>query len=408
MNAGVATIAAAVAVVDARTVGYNHAPPRQHAAKTASVANSVDRRRGCRPKVPSRRIELIATKSVDPSCNSTASHSGNAPTSAGSDAPTMETTASVMFCRSTARVLAAKSNNSGSCEMPSASACSRSTSAAAAAASDGVDATATPTSAAANAGASLIPSPTIATFLHLIDESAAASARVRSTMRSLSPGVSPAFTSSAGRPTSRAIAAALSGLSPVSIKRRMPSPPRHAPSRSVDTAAAAFGCGESANRNTHAKFSERHASGSYASTSQNSSEEGKGTSTSSTTRAAATSPPRSDATAAARRRASARSGVPAISHAHSTLPNRANRGGPHSTPTTPGRTRPSTPYPCTTLKSLTATSGEAPDADADAAASSVARAMGCVAPRSRLAAMANAVGFDVGDDAIAFAVDRAD
>ena len=39
----------------------------------------------------------------------------------------------------------------------------------------GVDVGATPTSAAANAGASLIPSPTIATCAHLIDESAAAS-----------------------------------------------------------------------------------------------------------------------------------------------------------------------------------------------------------------------------------------
>ena len=349
MNAGVATIATAAAV-DARTVGYNHAPPRQHAAKTASVANSVDRRRGCRPKVPSRPIELIATKSVDPSCNSTASHSGNAPTSAGSDAPTIETTASVMFCRSTARVLAAKSNNSGSCEMPSASACSRSTSAAAAAASDGVDATATPTSAAANAGASLIPSPTIATFLHLIDESAAASARVRSTMRSLSPGVSPAFTSSAGRPTSRAIVAALSGLSPVSIKRRMPSPPRHAPSRSVDTAAAAFGCGESANRNTHAKFSERprlrvvrldvtKLVGGGEGNVDVFDDEGGGDVSASVGRDGGRSS-----------KGVGTLGVPAISHAHSTLPNRANRGGPHSTPTTPGRTRPSTPYPCNHLE----------------------------------------------------------
>ena len=61
---------------------------------------------------------------------------------AGRELPKMEITASVMFCFNTRRVFSASAKTSGSCEMPSASACRRSTSAAAAAASDGVDATA--------------------------------------------------------------------------------------------------------------------------------------------------------------------------------------------------------------------------------------------------------------------------
>ena len=80
--------------------------------------------------------------------------------------------------------------------------------------------------------------------------------------------------------------------------------------------------------------------------------------------------------------------LPAISHAHSAAPNRASLAGPHSAPTTAGRTRPSTPLPCATRKSATATAGA--DGFADAA-SSAARAMGCVAPRSSVAAMATAV-----------------
>ena len=71
---------------------------------------------------------------------------------------------------------------------------------------------ATPTSAWASAGASLVPSPHIATSLPL-----ACSSRIS---RSLSSGVASARKSST--PASAAIAAAVSGLSPVIITVRMP------------------------------------------------------------------------------------------------------------------------------------------------------------------------------------------
>ena len=121
-NAGVATALVAHDATPARTVGYSHAPPAQHARKTPAHAATVLFLSGCRPNVPSSRTLLMATRSVEPSCSSTASHRGNAPTSAGRDAPTMDAHASVMFWRSTALVLAARSKSSGSCEMPSESA----------------------------------------------------------------------------------------------------------------------------------------------------------------------------------------------------------------------------------------------------------------------------------------------
>jgi hypothetical protein len=70
---------------------------------------------------------------------------------------------------------------------------------------------ATPTSASASAGASLVPSPVIATSCP-----AACSARMRSI---LSSGVAWAMNSST--PASRAIAAAVTGLSPVIMTVRM-------------------------------------------------------------------------------------------------------------------------------------------------------------------------------------------
>mmetsp|Transcript_8497 Transcript_8497/g.35499 ORF Transcript_8497/g.35499 Transcript_8497/m.35499 type:complete len:440 (+) Transcript_8497:1252-2571(+) len=130
----------------------------------------------------------------------------------------MEITASVMFCFNTRRVFSASAKTSGSCEMPSASACRRSTSAAAAAASDGVDATATPTSAAAKAGASLIPSPTMATPLPF------ASALRRSMNAALSSGRSPptATASAPVNPSSNATASTAGCRSPESTTTRMP------------------------------------------------------------------------------------------------------------------------------------------------------------------------------------------
>jgi hypothetical protein len=101
---------------------YNHAPPRQHAAKTANTAALVLARSGCPPNAPRSLTELIATNSVEPSWSNTASHSGNAPKSAGRAEPKMLTTASVMFCANTALVRRASAKSSGSWEMPSASA----------------------------------------------------------------------------------------------------------------------------------------------------------------------------------------------------------------------------------------------------------------------------------------------
>mmetsp|Transcript_4564 Transcript_4564/g.19456 ORF Transcript_4564/g.19456 Transcript_4564/m.19456 type:complete len:518 (+) Transcript_4564:1872-3425(+) len=88
-----------------------------------------------------------------------------------------------------------------------------------------------------------------------------------------------------------------------------------------------------------------------------------------------------------------------ISEAHSGLPKRARRGGPNAAASAAraGETSPSTPEPCTTLNSVTATSGSAvPSSAARAAASRTARAIGCVAPRSRFAAIASAAGDNEG------------
>ena len=46
MNAGVATADVAHTVIPARTVGYSHAPPAQHAKKTPKHASTVDRLSG--------------------------------------------------------------------------------------------------------------------------------------------------------------------------------------------------------------------------------------------------------------------------------------------------------------------------------------------------------------------------
>ena len=46
MNAGVATADVAHTVIPARTVGYSHAPPAQHAKKTPKHASTVDLRSG--------------------------------------------------------------------------------------------------------------------------------------------------------------------------------------------------------------------------------------------------------------------------------------------------------------------------------------------------------------------------
>ena len=230
-NAGETTTEAALKSAALRTAGKSHAPPKQHRPNTPTSANVVDLRIFCAfPNVPNRRTELSATSKVLPSWRSTASHSGNAPVNAGNALPKMETTASVMFCFNTRRVFSASAKTSGSCEMPSASACRRSTSAAAAAASDGVDATATPTSAAAKAGASLIPSPTIATRPYFGEAVWFSVVRALSTNRSFSEGVKPACTSSPFNPTAAATARADVSLSPVSIITRIGFPSeRHDP-----------------------------------------------------------------------------------------------------------------------------------------------------------------------------------
>ena len=84
-------------------------------------------------------------------------------------------------------------------------------------------------------------------------------------MRSLSFGVSPALTFDRGSPTASAMALALAGLSPVSINTSMPSPLRHEPARSDATDVAAFGWSESANRKTHARFSDCHVASTWTS-----------------------------------------------------------------------------------------------------------------------------------------------
>ena len=89
--------------------------------------------------------------------------------------------------------------------------------------------------------------------------------------------------------------------------------------------------------------------------------------------------------------------APQISLAHSGFPNRARRGAPKLELV---RIKPSTPEPCTTLKSVTVISGRARDLSCVfssavpvlAAASSTALAIGCEEARSRFAAIARAFG----------------
>mmetsp|Transcript_4050 Transcript_4050/g.13543 ORF Transcript_4050/g.13543 Transcript_4050/m.13543 type:complete len:713 (+) Transcript_4050:348-2486(+) len=391
-NPGVLTNAPAPPSAAARTVGIENAPPTQHAANTPTVANNVLLRIRWRPKVPSKRTLFRATNKVEPSCSSTASHSGNAPTKAGNAEPRMETTARVMFCRSTVLVRAARRNKSGSCEIPSASACSNSTSAAAAAASLGVDATAMPTSAAAKAGASFMPSPTMATRVYFpVLLSEFASLRARSTIASFSPGVSPNLTSTRGNPTASATACALRSLSPVSIMTLILRPStRQAPSRNARIATAALGCTASANRNTLVKFSDDHSASAAVPPAF------PDPAHVSTTSAAVTFP-LSDRAALTSRIARFCSSEPQISLAHSGFPNRARRGAPKLELV---RIKPSTPEPCTTLKSVTVISGRARDLSCvfslavpvPVAASSTALAIGCVEARSRFAAIARAFG----------------
>ena len=83
-----------------------------------------------------------------------------------------------------------------------------------------------------------------------------------------------------------------------------------------------------------------------------------------------------------------------ISVAHSTAPNLASLPPPPPPPPPPGETYPSTPFPATTRKFETITSGTSgPCAEA---VSITARAMGCVAPRSSAATIASAVKFPPG------------
>mmetsp|Transcript_6834 Transcript_6834/g.27862 ORF Transcript_6834/g.27862 Transcript_6834/m.27862 type:complete len:406 (+) Transcript_6834:3006-4223(+) len=255
------------------------------------------------------------------------------------------------------------------------------------------------------------------TRLCFFDASAALARRSSSTMRSLSFGVSPALTAERGRPTASAMALALAGLSPVSINTSMPSPRRHEPARRSATDLAAFGWSESANRKTHARFSDCHAASTWTS-------HGASTSTStsfafasitdpaaSRTARAATALDASPPVAAARRISPLLPSSPRISHAQSGFPNRASRAGPHASPSSgviPGvvaaRTKPSTPHPATTRKSLTAIAGSDPVGWSDAV-SRTARAMGCVAPRSSDAAMANAAGDSSANESFPSGVD---
>ena len=191
-------------------------------------------------------------------------------------------------------------------------------------------------------------------------------------MRSLSFGASPALTFDRDSPTASAMAIALAGLSPVSINTSIPSPPRHEPARSSATDVGAFGWSESANRNTHARFSDCHMASTW--TSHGTSSPPASSSpfspflfsfaverffssnpAASRTAKAATALDESPPVAAAFRIASLSPSSRKISHAHSGFPNRASRAGPHddASPSSPSavvaaRTKPSTPHPATT------------------------------------------------------------